>query len=244
MSLDALELVAVLPVSPQRIYEAWLDAREHSAFTGSKATIDPVIGGAHSAWDGYITGQNLVLEPGRRIVQSWRSTEFPDDHDPSRLELLLETHEGGTRLTLRHSEIPEGQGAQYEDGWKEHYLEPMADYFAGDEGTVTPLDVVESALDEAVDEILEQTRANPGGPAAPRPRAPTKASKKKAKASKAPPAKKAAALKKAPAKRRVAAPQRRRPVRPVAKKKPSNKTKSRPAAAKKSKAKHRKASKR
>ena len=47
--------------------------------TGSPAIVDPEIGGAFEAWDGYISGRTLSLEPGRRIVQSWRTSEFAED---------------------------------------------------------------------------------------------------------------------------------------------------------------------
>src|ERR1035437_1777404 len=45
----------------------------HSAMTGAPATIDPQLGGAFEEWDGYIAGRTLLLESGRRIVQSWRT---------------------------------------------------------------------------------------------------------------------------------------------------------------------------
>ncbi len=73
-----------------------------------------------------------VLEPNHRIVQSWRTTEFPPESPDSRLELILEEVEGGTKLTLRHSNIPEGQGQMYKDGWVEWYFEPMQAYFSED----------------------------------------------------------------------------------------------------------------
>ena len=74
-------------------------------------------------------GVNLELEPFSRIVQSWRSTEFPADSQDSRLEVRFEAIKGGTKLTLIHSDIPEGQGASYESGWDESYFQPMKLYF-------------------------------------------------------------------------------------------------------------------
>jgi hypothetical protein len=38
--------------------------------------------------------------------------------------------EGGTRITFRHTDIPEGQSARYEQGWIDHYFRPMKEYFA------------------------------------------------------------------------------------------------------------------
>lgn len=47
----------------------------------------------------------------------------------SRLEITLIAEGDGTRLLLAHTEIPEGQGAQYQEGWVDHYFEPMSAYF-------------------------------------------------------------------------------------------------------------------
>jgi len=129
MPLESVRLTAVLPASADRIYAAWLDSAQHSRMTGGKASVDPNVGGEHSAWDGYIEGRILELEPGRRIVQSWRSSDFPLAAGDSRLEVHLLDVPGGCEVTIIHNEIPEGQGAQYESGWRKHYLDPMRKYF-------------------------------------------------------------------------------------------------------------------
>jgi activator of HSP90 ATPase len=127
---DLFTISTVLAASAQRVYQAWLSSAEHSAMTGGAAQIDPNVGGKFSAWDGYITGKTFELEPYRRIVQSWRTVEFPADAPDSRLEILLEEDAEGTRLTLKHSDIPAGQGSSYESGWASNYFDPMKDYFS------------------------------------------------------------------------------------------------------------------
>ena len=127
---EAFEISVVLPASPQQVYDAWLDSQAHGDFTGGKAEIDPKVGGEFSAWDGYLWGKTLELEPPRRILQSWRTSEFPTDAPDSRLEVLLEPEEDGTKLTLRHSEIPDGQGDEYRQGWDDNYFQPMLLYFS------------------------------------------------------------------------------------------------------------------
>jgi len=124
-----LNMSVFLKASPARVYAAWLDGREHGRMTGAPAKVVARRGGRFSAWDGYITGRTLELEPGRRIVQSWRSEEFPSDAADSRLEVVLEAEEDGTRLVLNHTEIPDDQGLRYRDGWVEFYFEPMQKYF-------------------------------------------------------------------------------------------------------------------
>ena len=69
-------LSTVIPASPVDIYRAWLDSIAHSEMTGGEAIMSDEVGADVSAWDGYITGRNLELVPGERIVQSWRTAEF------------------------------------------------------------------------------------------------------------------------------------------------------------------------
>jgi uncharacterized protein YndB with AHSA1/START domain len=120
----------VIPASRHAIYAAWLDTRQHSAFTGDAAVIEPAIGGRHSTFGGYASGTMLELEPHRRIVLSWRSTEFPEGSPDSRLEVTLEDTAGGTLVTLLHTQIPEGQGDRYKESWIQYYLEPLKRYFS------------------------------------------------------------------------------------------------------------------
>jgi activator of HSP90 ATPase len=129
MAKDSLEVSTILAGTLQDVFEAWLDGTAHSAFTGSPATGEPRVGGAFTAWDGYIWGINSVLEPYRRIVQSWRTTEFPRKSPDSLLVVELASEGKGTQLTLTHTDIPAGQGKRYEAGWIEFYVEPLKKYF-------------------------------------------------------------------------------------------------------------------
>jgi activator of HSP90 ATPase len=119
-----------VPAPPEKVFRAWLSSEGHTAMTGSRARVEPRVGGAFTAWDGYISGRTAALKPYTRIVQDWRTTEFPDDCADSQIELLLEAVEGGTQLTLTHRNIPDGQADSYKSGWDESYFEPMKAYFA------------------------------------------------------------------------------------------------------------------
>jgi activator of HSP90 ATPase len=129
--LESIDISTFLPgTTPEQLYKAWLDGELHTAFTGSPAEVDPKVGGRYSAWEGYITGTNLELEPFHRIVQSWRTTEFTGQDPDSRLEVLLEASQGGTVLRLVHTGLPEGESDGYRRGWQDYYFKPMQAYFA------------------------------------------------------------------------------------------------------------------
>jgi activator of HSP90 ATPase len=124
-----IKLSAIFPVSAKKLYDSWLNSRQHTAFTGSKTHIEPRNGSAFSAGNGYITGSNLILQPYGRIVQSWRTVDFPKGATDSKLEILFEKHNNSTKLTIIHTQLPAGEEKKYEKGWKEHYLKPMKAYF-------------------------------------------------------------------------------------------------------------------
>jgi uncharacterized protein YndB with AHSA1/START domain len=126
----AFTLTTTIPASAQDIYDAWLDSLAHSEMTGGRASMSDEIDAEVSAWDGYITGRNLELVPGERIVQSWRTTQFTDEHADSIITMTFEDVENGTLLTLVHSNVPDGQTSYEQGGWQEYYFEPMKEYFA------------------------------------------------------------------------------------------------------------------
>ena len=111
------------------IYSAWLSTQGHTLMTGSPAKVNGHAKGDFTAWDGYIWGTFLELEPNKRIVQLWRTGEFPDDAEDSRVEVLLEENNGKTKLTLIHTNMPEGQAESYKTGWLDFYFKPMKEYF-------------------------------------------------------------------------------------------------------------------
>jgi hypothetical protein len=123
-------LKTVIPASAGEIYDAWLDSVAHFKMTGGKAQMSDKIGAEVSAWDGYITGRNLELMPHQWIVQSWRTTDFTDDHADSVITVMLEDDDEGTLLTLIHSNVPDSLTSYEQGGWQDNYFEPMTEYFS------------------------------------------------------------------------------------------------------------------
>ena len=130
--LEKIRFTAIFEdVSPTELYDTWMSSKGHAAMNGAgKCTIDPVVGGRHVEGDGYMHGWNLALSRGKRIVQSWRTTDFAPESPDSVIELTFAKTKDGTALTLLHTDIPEGQGEGYSRGWPEFYFDPMALYFA------------------------------------------------------------------------------------------------------------------
>ncbi len=130
MKSEKIELTEIIHCPAKKLYHAWLDSDEHTAFTGAKTKIRPKLGARFTASDGYITGENIELEEDKRILQSWRTSDFPEGADDSLLEIIFDDVKQGCKLTIIHWNIPEGQHNMYSDGWKEYYFKPMKTYFS------------------------------------------------------------------------------------------------------------------
>ena len=127
--MESFKLIEIFPVTPGILYKAWLDSVTHAEIIGSSADIDPNLNGKFTIWDNYITGTTTELVPNKKIVQQWRTTEFPENSPDSILDLTFEPTKEGTKLTLIHKNIPDGQGEEYKQGWKEYYFGPMLEFF-------------------------------------------------------------------------------------------------------------------
>ncbi len=114
---------------PAEVYDAFLDGKKHSAFTGAKATCVRRVGGKFTAWDGYISGKNLKFVSGKRIIQEWQTTGWPKGYKPSLLEFTFKPKNGGTEVQMIQKNVPKSQAASYKQGWIDHYWKPLKKYF-------------------------------------------------------------------------------------------------------------------
>jgi len=127
---ESIKVSVKLPVKPREIYEAWLDSNKHSAFTGKSVIIERKVGSNFSVDDGEITGENLKLYRFNKIVQKWRSSDFPADAEDSIVTILLDEIPEGTKLTIQHDNLPDGDSAKYRKNWRDYYFKPMKEYFS------------------------------------------------------------------------------------------------------------------
>jgi activator of HSP90 ATPase len=115
-------------VSPYEVFNALMDSKRHAAFTGAAAKISKKIGGNVMAYDGYITGKNIELIQDRKILQTWRASEWVEGQE-STIQITLKKIKGGTKLSFCHRQVPEEYYASVKQGWIDFYWKPMKAYF-------------------------------------------------------------------------------------------------------------------
>jgi activator of HSP90 ATPase len=124
METKTIRQTVTFKAAPHDVYEALMDAKKHAKFTGGKAAVSRAIGGKFSTFDGYAEGVNLELVPDKKIVQTWRAEDWPEEHY-SRVTFSLNKLKEGTRLTFTQSGVPEEQYGDVSQGWQDYYWVPM-----------------------------------------------------------------------------------------------------------------------
>jgi len=110
---------------PNTIYELLADSRSRTEVTGREAVISDEVGGRFSTDAGQVTGVNVDLVPGRRLVQAWRRDDFPEGVYSMAAITLSPLPGGGTELVLTHRGVPKHLLDEIEDYWRLIYWTPM-----------------------------------------------------------------------------------------------------------------------
>src|SRR3990167_1895380 len=117
-----------ISAKPQDVYEAYTNARKHAEFTGGKTKFENKVGGKFDIWGGELTGENMELVKGKKIIQKWRASDWPEGHF-SDFTINLESGNDGTRLVLVQENVPDDKADDIDDGWHQYYWKPMNEYF-------------------------------------------------------------------------------------------------------------------
>jgi activator of HSP90 ATPase len=132
---SAIQQEVIFKAIPKRVYDALLDSKQFSEFSGgAPAEISPDPGGAFSCFGGIITGRNIELVPNRRIVQAWRVKMWPEGlYSIVKFELRQQGSE--THLVMDHVGFPQEMrahlnGEEPSGGWPRQYWEPLKKYLA------------------------------------------------------------------------------------------------------------------
>jgi activator of HSP90 ATPase len=129
MKTKTLHQSIVFTASSHELYDALMDSKKHSEFTGAKATIGRGVGDPFSTWDDWATGVTIELVPDKKIVQRWRGADWPKEHY-SMITFEFKKEGQDTRLEFPQTGIPESVYDDIAQGWQDWYWEKLRTYFA------------------------------------------------------------------------------------------------------------------
>jgi activator of HSP90 ATPase len=125
MKTKNIKQVVNIKAGLHEVYEALMDSRKHSQFTGDTAKISRKVDGKFNVWGDYITGVNLGLVQDKKIVQSWHASDWTEGHFSRVTFALAKAKNGGTKLTFTQTGVPAEFYKDIKDGWVEYYWEPL-----------------------------------------------------------------------------------------------------------------------
>ncbi|MGH8825877.1 MAG: SRPBCC family protein [Jiangellaceae bacterium] len=126
---DVLEVTIHIGAQPEIVFPYFTDPDRYAQWMGSGAVLDPVPGGVYLVRmrDGVeAAGEFLEIDPPHRIVFTWGWTKgYAVAPGTTRVVVTLEAEDGGTRVVLRHYDLPDGElRALHLKGW-ETYLDRL-----------------------------------------------------------------------------------------------------------------------
>ena len=124
MKTSAMKQTITFKSTPHEVFECLMDSKKHEEFSGDPAEISRKVGGTFSAYGGYCYGENLELVKDKKIVQTWRASDWPEEHFSS-VTFALAKIKGGTKLTFTQTGIPASQLKSIKRGWVDFYWKPM-----------------------------------------------------------------------------------------------------------------------
>jgi len=128
LNTKTISQTAIFQASPAEVYDMIMDSRKHQSLSGEKANISKKVGGRFTAWGSHISGINLALKPGERIVQAWRATGWPPDYYSIAIFDIKKTTKGA-QLKFTQIGVPTDRYSGHYRGWIETYWTPMQELF-------------------------------------------------------------------------------------------------------------------
>ena len=129
METKTIQQSATFGAPPTDVYEMLMDSKKHAALSGEPASISREVGGSFTAWGTHISGFNLALRPGQKIVQAWRALDWwPDHYSIAIFEFTADN--GGTKLDFTQIGVPAHRYEGHCRGWTQTYWTPMKEILA------------------------------------------------------------------------------------------------------------------
>lgn len=125
MTTNNIHQEITFSAAPARVYEALVTPKRFAEITGAPATGDGTDGAPFTAFGGHVSGRNVELVAGKRVVQAWRAKTWPEGVY-SLVRFELEPAGTGTKLVFDHDAFPADMKEHLAKGWQSNYWDNIA----------------------------------------------------------------------------------------------------------------------
>ena len=112
--------------SPEEVFAAITNPFTIELWSGYHASMEAKEGTEFSIFDGDIAGKNLKITENAQLVQEWY---FGDRQEESIVTIDLVSHKGGTKVNLEHTNIPDEDLEEFQEGWNLYYWGSIKEFF-------------------------------------------------------------------------------------------------------------------
>jgi len=116
-------------VASRVLFQMYLDSKKLSQSTGAPARISRTVGGRFTAFGGAIEGKNLLIVPGKQVVQLWRAKHWKKE-DASILVITFHKVAGGAQVDVVDIGVPHYDQKGVRQGWPKYYWRPWKRFLA------------------------------------------------------------------------------------------------------------------
>ncbi len=129
MSKTIRQIVEFAGVTAKELFNVYVDAKKHAEAIGAPVTMSRKAGAKFEAFGkGRVQGKNLLIIPGRVIVQSWRAQPWKNSDPDSILVLAFSKSTRGAKIDLVQAAVPDQAYDAINDGWHKNYWKPWREY--------------------------------------------------------------------------------------------------------------------
>ena len=131
MTAELVEIVVEIEATPEVVFEYFTETVKVMEWHGAEAECDATPGGVfmlNVVVVNVVRGHFVEVDPPRRVVFTWghEGEEEPFPAGSSTVEVTLTPTNAGTRLQIRHRDLPDEEHAEHHRvGWT-HYMERLA----------------------------------------------------------------------------------------------------------------------
>lgn len=112
--------------SPEEVFSAIINPFTIELWSGYPAEMEATEGSEFSIFGGDIVGRNIKITENKQLIQEWY---FGDRQEESIVTIDLKPHQLGTKITLEHTNIPDDELEDFQEGWTQYYWGAIKNFF-------------------------------------------------------------------------------------------------------------------
>lgn len=115
-----------IKATPEEVFTAITNPFTIELWSGYPAQMEAREGTEFSIFEGEIAGRNIKISENKELVQEWY---FGDRQEESIVTISLKPHQSGTKVSLEHTNVPDEEAEEFEEGWNVTYWGAIKEFF-------------------------------------------------------------------------------------------------------------------